>query len=940
MKLGFVDGPTSRWSIQHSSKAFNCHRSYPLLCKKSKHNLYHEQHALLQTLRHGGKAARTSFKQQASATPLITGSPPSVVASFSVWSTPSEQPAGALYSAPLCGRPLPLGAHAESALDAVNFSVFSSSATFISLCLFTEPDLQAGIVTAEIPLNPELNRTGDVWHIMVPGLKPGLLYGYRVSGLHQDGPELEGAGHRHDSSCIVLDPLARSIISRRRYGQLGPDLQFGNPGVLGLMRTWPQAAAPVPSVSSQNGGPGSEEAFDWQGDRPLGLAMEKLVIYEMHVRGFTQDSSSRVSSPGTYQGMIEKLDYLRELGVNAVELLPVQEFNELEYYSQIPGSDAYRFNYWGYSTIGYFAPMSRYSDAAAKGKSGQAVQNEFKTLVRECHRRGIEVILDVVFNHTAEGNDMGPTLSFRGLDNRVYYMLAPGGEYYNYSGCGNTFNCNHPVVRQFIVDCLRYWVLEYHVDGFRFDLASIMTRAHSAWHPTYAQDGSTSDSGQEEQAALGAEEGVAWAAEGLERTVDMEGLDPVDQQAASRPMGAMVDPVTGNMTNGGGVPTGTPLSDPPLIDMISEDPILRGTKLIAEAWDCDGLNQVGAFPHYGGRWSEWNGRFRDVVRNFIKGTDGPWAGDFASAICGSPNLYANSQPHETDWWGNNGGRKWRGGRSPSASVNFITAHDGFTLADLVSYNEKHNEANGEDNRDGESHNCSWNCGEEGINVVKWDVKRLRQRQMRNFMVALLVSHGVPMLHMGDEYGHSKGGNNNTYCHDSTLNWLNWSQALEDATGFQRFTKHMVQLRMRHPELQRSQYVTEREIQWHGEQPNTPDWSESSRLVAFSLNDFRGGGLYVAFNTAHTPRLLNLPRWQGIVWQPLVDSSKVAPYDFLTQDKELSETEVIKARVAASMWTAENVYPVLPWSCIVLEAVPEVKAQIQKSDIPGSASAYQ
>ncbi|KIZ04667.1 glycogen operon protein GlgX [Monoraphidium neglectum] len=392
--------------------------------------------------------------------------------------------AGPAYGAPLRGKAEPLGATYDKELDAYNFAVFSSAAQGVSLVLFTEQDLAAGRATYELPLDPLANRTGDVWHVMLPRLDPSLLYGFRVRGRNQDKSRAEdgthdpaAVGHRCDEVEVVLDPYARAILSRRRYGALGPrELDYTDPNVLGLAQTWPQMAAYLPS-------PGGD-GFDWQGDRPLGLPMEDLVIYEMHVRGFTQHPSSGVEAPGTYLGLVEKLDYIKRLGVNAIELLPVFEFNELEYYSPIPGQEnSYRYNFWGYSTVGFFSPMSRYSFAVANGADGEALRREFKTMVREAHKRGIEVILDVVFNHTAEGNEAGPTISMRGLDNRVYYMLAPGGEYYNYSGCGNTLNCNHPVVRDFIVDCLRYWVLEYHVDGFRFDLASIMTRAHSAWHP-------------------------------------------------------------------------------------------------------------------------------------------------------------------------------------------------------------------------------------------------------------------------------------------------------------------------------------------------------------------------------------------------------------------------------------------------------------------------
>lgn len=527
-----------------------------------------------------------------------------------------------------------------------------------------------------------------------------------------------------------------------------------------MSRTWSLSASCVPTA---------DRYFNWEGDQPLKLPLKDLVIYEMHVRGFTKHKSSRVSAPGnktvlssldlssflgTYRGLVEKLEYLKDLGINCIELMPIHEFNELEYYQLIPGTkDSYRHNFWGYSTVNFFSPMSRYSAAIENGGMGSELIAEFKTLVRECHKRGMEVLMDVVYNHTAEGNHQGPSLSFRGVDNRVYYMLAPGGEYYNYSGCGNTFNCNHPVVRRFILESLRYWVQEMHVDGFRFDLASILTRAHSVWH-----------AGE-------------MAVDGTRLAVHGDGV--VDGR--------------GHMESGAGEPTGTPFSDPALIAMISEDPILRNTKMIAEAWDCDGLNQVGGFPHYDGRWAEWNGTFRDVVRNFIKGTDGTWAGDFAAVICGSPNLYNNKEEDSTNWWKNHGGKRWAGGRGPMHSINFVTAHDGFSLADLVSFNEKHNEANGEDNNDGETHNFSWNSGAEGATAHS-AIKRLRRRQIRNYLCALLLSHGVPMLLMGDEYGHSKGGNNNTYCHDDELNWFNWERAKQRDADLVRFVRHLTRFR--------------------------------------------------------------------------------------------------------------------------------------------------
>eukprot|EP00798_Chlamydomonas_sp_ICE-L_P030104 gene30104-35072_t len=826
------------------------------------------------------------------ASPDVASAPEAPPAPRPNWDVASGQDGSHVHDAPMVGRPLPLGATYMHDQDAVNFAIYSGSAITMSLVLFTEGDLNAGRATVEIPLDPDMNKSGDPEKPVMPepeivlaaavadaaarpaaltpmaedsrdplavppvdgvasledGIIPEDVTPVEEEVVEEEEVELDMvslvAGHRFNNTKVMVDPYAKVMISRREYGQLGPDIDYNNDYTLGLAQTWPQAAGAVP---------GPEAEFDWQGDKPLGLPMEQLVIYEMHVRGYTKDESSGAHAAGTYLGMVEKLDYLQTLGVNAVELLPMQEFNELEYYSMIPGTDEYRFNFWGYSTAGFFAPMSRFSYAAAKGHSPVEIKNEFKMLVREAHKRGIEVILDVVFNHTDEGNENGPTISFRGLDNRVYYVLAPGGEYYNYSGCGNTINCNHPVVRTFILDCLRHWVTEYHVDGFRFDLASILTRAHSAWHP--------------------------------------QKLEEDGYPLPGTPAGIIPD--------AGGVPTGTPLSDPALIEMISDDPILRGTKMISEAWDCDGLYQVGAFPHYGGRWAEWNGKFRDTVRSFIKGSDGA-AGNFAAALCGSPDIYANDTPPEDNWWANNAGRKWWGNRSPLASINFITAHDGFTLADL----------------------------------------RLRQRQMRNLFAALLLSSGVPMFFMGDEYGHTKSGNNNTYCHDSKVNWIDWDAAKADTDGFARFSRCMVQLRRTNPLLQRTSFVTDTDIQWHGVTPNEPDWSHSSRLVAFSLKEHNsGGGLFVAFNTAHTGRLLTLPHIPGRLWQPLVDSGKQAPYDFLVVDDELSEEDVESARMSQAMWTGSSQMPMMPWSVIVMESVPEGKINSSLRAAPASEPAW-
>ncbi|XP_075092884.1 isoamylase 1, chloroplastic-like isoform X2 [Nicotiana tabacum] len=711
----------------------------------------------------------------------------------------------------LPGKPLPFGATATD--GGVNFAVFSSNATSATLCLITLSDLPQKRVTVQIFLDPLANKTGDVWHVFLKGDFENMLYGYKFDG--KFSPE----GHFFDSSQIVLDPYAKATVSRGEYGVLGPEDDC-----------WPLMAGMVPSAADQ---------FDWEGDLPLKFPQRDLVIYEMHVRGYTNHESSGTKFPGTYRGVVEKLDHLKELGVNCIELMPCHEFNELEYYSYNSVLGDYKFNFWGYSTVNFFSPMGRYSSAGLSN-CGLVAINEFKYLVKEAHKRGIEVIMDVVFNHTAEGNENGPIVSFRGIDNSVFYMLAPKGEFYNYSGCGNTFNCNHPIVRQFIVDCLRYWVTEMHIDGFRFDLASILTRSSSLW-------------------------------------------DAVN--------------VYGNSTDVDVITTGTPLTSPPLIDMISNDPILRGVKLIAEAWDCGGLYQVGMFPHWG-IWSEWNGKYRDIVRQFIKGTDG-FSGALAECLCGSPNLYQE------------------GGRKPWNSINFVCAHDGFTLADLVTYNDKHNLANGEDNKDGENHNNSWNCGEEG-EFASISVKKLRKRQMRNFFLCLMVSQGVPMIYMGDEYGHTKGGNNNTYCHDNYINYFRWDKKDESSSDFFRFCCLVTKFRHKCESLGLDGFPTAERLQWHGHAPGTPDWSETSRFVAFTLVDKVKGELYVAFNASHLPVTITLPDRPGYRWQPLVDTGKPAPYDFLTDDLPGRET----AAKQYSHFLDANQYPMLSYSSIILLLSPD------------------
>ncbi|XP_077216116.1 isoamylase 1 isoform X2 [Tasmannia lanceolata] len=709
------------------------------------------------------------------------------------------------------GSPMPFGATAQE--SGVNFAVYSSNASSATLCLISLSDLQENRMTQQIQLDPMVNKTGDVWHAFLKGDFVDMLYGYKF-----DGKFSPQEGHYYDSSRILLDPYAKAVISRGEYGALGPS---GN--------CWPPMAGMVPS---------SDNEFDWEGDLPLRYSQKDLIIYEMHIRGFTKHDSSQTNFPGTYLGAVEKLDHLKELGVNCIELMPCQEFNELEYFSYNSVLGDYKMNFWGYSTVSYFSPMIRYSSAGIRNCGRDAI-NEIKILIREAHKRGIEVIMDIVFNHTAEGNEQGPILSFRGVDNSVYYMLAPKGEFYNYSGCGNTFNCNHPVVRQFILDCLRYWVVEMHVDGFRFDLASIMTRSSSLW-------------------------------------------DAVN--------------VYGNLIEGDSLTTGTPLGSPPLVDIISNDPVLRGVKLIAEAWDAGGLYQVGKFPHWG-VWSEWNGQYRDIVRQFIKGTAG-FSGAFAQCLCGSPNLYQE------------GGKPWN-------SINFVCAHDGFTLADLVMYNDKHNLSNGEDNNDGENHNNSWNCGQEG-EFVSLPVKKLRKRQMQNFFLCLMVSQGVPMIYMGDEYGHTKGGNNNTYCHDNYVNYFRWDRKEESSSDLFRFCRLMTKFRQECESLGLDDFPTADRLQWHGHLPGIPDWSETSRFVAFSLIDSVKREIYVAFNTSHLPVMVMLPERPGYRWEPMVDTSKAAPFDFLSDN--------IPERATAIQQYAHfldaNLYPMLSYSSIILLLSPD------------------
>ncbi len=662
------------------------------------------------------------------------------------------------------GHVMPFGA--TMVPNGVNFSIYSSAATSCTLVLFEKGEEEP---FAEIPFPNEF-IIGNVYSMIVFDLDyENLEYGYRM-----DGPFDPENGHRFRKEVILSDPYAKSLSGRDEW--LAP---------VDWEKKYPFRSRLV------------FEDFDWEDDQPLDIPTEDLVIYEMHVRGFTQHPSSQVRHKGTFAAMREKIPYLVELGVNCVELMPIWEFDEYEHSRESPETGELLVNYWGYSTLNFFSPKAGY---AASGKYGMQV-DEFKTLIKELHKNGIEVILDVVFNHTAEGDHRGPTISFKGIDNKTYYMLTPDGYYFNFSGTGNTLNCNHPIVRNMVLDCLRYWASEYHIDGFRFDLAAILGRA---------QDGS-------------------------------------------------------------------PLSNPPLLESLAFDPVLAKCKLIAEAWDAGGLYQVGSFPSYG-RWAEWNGKYRDAIRKFLKGDTG-MAGEISQRIQGSPDMY-----------------RYRGA---NAGINFITCHDGFSLYDLFSYNEKHNMENGEENRDGANDNYSWNCGHEGETEDE-HINRLRQKMMKNAVATLMVSRGVPMIHMGDEIAHTKKGNNNTYCHDNDLNWLNWD-GVEKNADILRFFKQMIRFRIQHPILRDRLHYRHMDIvgtgypdiSFHGVKAWKADWSSSSRVFALLLDgrqldpDKKKDELiYVIFNMYWETLPFELPDpGEGMKWHVSVNTDMPAPEDIHEAGKE-------------------------------------------------------
>jgi glycogen operon protein len=603
----------------------------------------------------------------------------------------------------------------------------------------------------EIPLDPELHRTGDVWHLFVQGLSPGCAYGYRAARVGQQRSPL----HRFDPQAVLLDPYAKALS--------GPSLWRGASRAETRHGAWRGILA--------------DAEFDWEFDRPLKRHLADTVIYELHVRGFTRHPSSGATYPGTFRGLIEKIPYLQELGITAVELLPVTEFDEGDNYRVNPLTGEPLYNYWGYHPLSFFAPKAAYAVDPGLG----AALREFRELVKALHQAGIEVILDLVFNHTGEGDARGRTLSFRGLDNSVYYLLdQKTGAYANFSGCGNTVNCNHPVVRDLIVDSLCWWVTEMHVDGFRFDLAAILGR----------------------------------------------GAD------------------------------GEPLANPPLIERIAANPVLADVKLIAEAWDAAGLYQVGTFPNFG-RWAEWNGQFRDDLRRFVRG-DAGMVPRLATRLAGSSDLYQDD------------------GRAPYHSINFVTCHDGFTLADLVSFADKHNLANGEHNADGADANFSANCGAEGPTSEPHILAR-RARRVRNFAALLLLAHGVPMWLGGDEFGNSQGGNNNSWCQDNEVGWLDW-RGLEQNRALFDFCRHLIAFRQRHAMLRPRHFegeeTGERRLTWHGPQLFKADWSEGSHSLGMQLQGLRGEAeVYLIAHAAAEAQAFALPKLRGgRRWRRFVDTA--------------------------------------------------------------------
>lgn len=654
------------------------------------------------------------------------------------------------------------------ASNGVSFTINSHGATRCTLLLFKP---QASKPYARIPF-PDSYRIGDTYSMLVFDIKPDE-FEYAFSF---DGPYEPAKGLLFNEENVLLDPYSRAVTGQRKWGEKpegGKDFEY--------------RARVVKS------------SFDWGNIKQLEQPFEDLVIYETHVRGYTKDKSSGVSAPGTFAGLKDKIPYLKDLGINAVELMPIFEFDEMESARVVDGVQLY--NYWGYNTVSFFAPNSSYAFNEEHNHEG----DELKSLIKALKENGIEVILDVVFNHTAEGNEMGPCFSFKGIDNNVYYMLTPDAHYYNFSGCGNVMNCNHPVVRSFIIDCLRHWAIEYRVDGFRFDLASILGR---------------------------------------------------DQN-------------------------GAPMANPPILESLAFDPVLGKMKLIAEAWDAGGLYQVGSFPSWN-RWAEWNGRYRDDMRSFLKGDDG-MAGNAITRITGSRDLYSPES------------------RGHKASVNFLTCHDGFTLYDLYSYNEKHNEKNGWNNTDGDNNGHSWNCGAEG-ETDDPNVNGLRRRLIKNAFAALLCSRGPAMFFAGDEFCNTQFGNNNAYCQDNIISWLDWSR-LEEFKEIHDFVRHMIQFRKEHPILRKMTKPSScqfPEISVHNGTPFNASTDYKTKLIGIMYagrneEDTEDDIVFYCMNAYWEPLVMQLPVLpNGKHWH--VDTNTNAEYfdgeDF-TEKTELLGVNTIR-----------------------------------------------
>jgi glycogen operon protein len=681
------------------------------------------------------------------------------------------------------GNPLPIGGAHQDGLG-VNFVLFSRDATRVRLELYQKAGDSSPARIIE--LDPARHRTGDVWHVWVRGIPTGQLYGYRIEGPYQ--PE---QGHRFNPHKLLLDPFARAIAGVENW-DFSAAHGYDSSSILGDLS--------LSSVDNAGTTPKSifvHDHFNWDTDAPPKHSASDTVIYETHVRGFTIDPSSGVAHPGTFRSLTEKIPYLKDLGVTAIELMPVTEFNENELTRLNPITTAKLTNYWGYNPVALFAPKQSYSIAGTPGQ--QTV--EFREMVKALHSAGIEVILDIVLNHTAEGDELGPTICLRGIENSIFYMLQENDRRYykDFTGVGNTLNANHPVVREVVTLVLRYWVMHMHVDGFRFDLASVL--------------------GRDEDGKI--------------------------------------------------------LRNAPLLESIAEDPILRDIKIIAEAWDAGGAYQVGCFSTR--RWTEWNGRFRDDLRRFWIG-DAGMMGQFANRICGSSDLYLDS------------------GKGPASSLNFVTSHDGFTLNDLVSYKQKHNDENGDYNRDGTDANFSDNWGVEGPSDDPV-VEGMRNRMIKTFLLTLFVSRGVPMLLGGDEFRRSQRGNNNAYCQDNEMSWFDW-RLLEKHKEIHRFTRGMIAFRRAHPVLRREVFYTDADIKWLAPNGAAPDWmDEGQKAFACLIAGQTEPHLFLMFNSDTDSVDFAIPSLSSNkIWRLAADTARIAPDDLYEAGNEPSMQGQISFRV--------------------------------------------